>query len=232
MGWGQIVKGLSLQARSLFYWWHGAMQVLGGVWMTHAVYCGGAGGDLYWTVVRDLKTSERFSSKSAQYEVALNFCCFWGNTTDSVLIISHYTSQVKIRFAPALTLFCFLGGSDGKKKIFTCNAGDPGSIPGSERSPGEGNGNPLKYSCMGNSVDRGAWWATIHGVVRVGHNLVTKPSPSLYSQLKNPSLLRPVTRQGIKKAHTSEKTFVFGNPCEVHKHFLLLLEYTCFTMFC
>ena len=46
------------------------------------------------------------------------------------------------------------------------NAGDPGSIPGSERSPGEGNGNPLQYSCLEPSVDRGAWWATVHEVAK------------------------------------------------------------------
>ena len=43
----------------------------------------------------------------------------------------------------------------------TSNAGDPGLIPGSGRSPGEGNSNPLHYSCMGNPMDRGAWWATV-----------------------------------------------------------------------
>ena len=43
------------------------------------------------------------------------------------------------------------------------NAGDPGSTPGSGRSPGEGNGNPLQYSCLENSKDSGAWWATVHG---------------------------------------------------------------------
>ena len=47
-------------------------------------------------------------------------------------------------------------------------------IPGSGRSPGEGNGNPLWYSYLGNSMDRGAWQATVHGVARVGHNLATK----------------------------------------------------------
>ena len=45
-------------------------------------------------------------------------------------------------------------------------AGDLGSIPGSGRSPGEGNGNPLQYSCLGNPMDRGAWWATVHGVAK------------------------------------------------------------------
>ena len=46
------------------------------------------------------------------------------------------------------------------------NAGDPCSIPGLGRSPGEGNGNPLQYSCLKNSMDRGAWWATVHGVTK------------------------------------------------------------------
>ena len=44
----------------------------------------------------------------------------------------------------------------------TCNAGDVGLIPGVGRPPGEGNDNPLQYSCLGNSMDRGAWWATVH----------------------------------------------------------------------
>ena len=47
-------------------------------------------------------------------------------------------------------------------------------IPRSGRSRGEGNGNPLQYSCLENPVDRGAWWATAHGVTRVGHDLATK----------------------------------------------------------
>ena len=53
------------------------------------------------------------------------------------------------------------GGSDGKESA--CNAGDPGLIPGSRRSPGEGNGNPLQYSCLGNPMDREAWWTSVHG---------------------------------------------------------------------
>ena len=48
----------------------------------------------------------------------------------------------------------------------TFNAGDPGSIPGLGRSPGGGHGNPLQYSCVENSTDREAWWATVHGVVQ------------------------------------------------------------------
>ena len=56
----------------------------------------------------------------------------------------------------------FPGGSVVKNS--PANAGDSGSIPGLGRSPGEGNGNPLLYSCLGNPTARGAWWATVHGV--------------------------------------------------------------------
>ena len=51
-------------------------------------------------------------------------------------------------------------------KKSACNAGDPGLIPGSGRFPGEGNGYPLQYSCLENPVDRGAWQATVHGVMK------------------------------------------------------------------
>ena len=58
----------------------------------------------------------------------------------------------------------FPGGSDGKES--PCNAGDEGSIPGSGRSPGEGNGNPLQHSCLENPMDRGAWQTIVHGVTK------------------------------------------------------------------
>ena len=61
-------------------------------------------------------------------------------------------------------LYDFPGGSDGKASAY--NAGDPGSIPGLGGSSGEGNGNPLQYSCLENPMDRGAWWATVHGVAK------------------------------------------------------------------
>ena len=62
-------------------------------------------------------------------------------------------------------------------KESACNAGDLGSIPGLGRFPGEGNGNPLQYSCLENPMDREAWWATFYGVARVEYNLATKPPP-------------------------------------------------------
>ena len=58
----------------------------------------------------------------------------------------------------------FPGGSE--VKVSACNAGDVGSIPGSGRSPGEGNVSPLQYSCLENPMDGGAWWATVHGVAK------------------------------------------------------------------
>ena len=58
----------------------------------------------------------------------------------------------------------FPGGSDSK--VSACNAGDLGSIPGLGKRPGEGNGNPLQYSCLEDSMDREAWWATVHGVTK------------------------------------------------------------------
>ena len=58
----------------------------------------------------------------------------------------------------------FPGGSDSKESA--CNAGDPSSVPELGRSPGERNGYSLQYSCLENSVDRGGWWARVHGTVK------------------------------------------------------------------
>ena len=72
----------------------------------------------------------------------------------------------------------FPGGTVVKKP--PANAGDASSIPGSGRSPGEGNGNPLRYSCLENSTDRGGWWATAHGVAKESdttQQLISKKQP-------------------------------------------------------
>ena len=78
----------------------------------------------------------------------------------SKTIISFMEPREK-RIFLLLRPISFPGGSDGKESA--CNAGDMGLIPGSGRSPGEGNSNPLQYSCPRNPIDRGAWRATIHG---------------------------------------------------------------------
>ena len=66
--------------------------------------------------------------------------------------------------SPLMHIWDFPGGSDSKASA--SNAGDPGSVSGSGRSPGEGNGNPLQYSSLENPIDRGAWSATVHGVTK------------------------------------------------------------------
>ena len=72
------------------------------------------------------------------------------------------------------------GVSDGKESA--CNEGDPGSIPGSGRSPGEENGKPFQYSCLGNLMDSGTWQATVHGIAesetteQLSNNNLTSPS--------------------------------------------------------
>ena len=75
-------------------------------------------------------------------------------------------------------IYGFPGGSDSKES--TCNAGDLDSIAGLGRFPGERNGNPLQYSCLKNSMDREAWWTTVHGVERVGHDLATEQQQQQY----------------------------------------------------
>ena len=87
---------------------------------------------------------------------------------------------------PLSSLKGFPGGSGSKEP--SCNARDRGSIPGSGRSPGEGNGNPLQCSCLENSMDRGAWLATVHGVekgrtrVSEQHFHFLSPCPSRCSE--------------------------------------------------
>ena len=68
-------------------------------------------------------------------------------------------------------------GTAVKKKNPPASAGDTSLIPGLVRSLGGRNGNPLQYSCLGNPMDRGAWWTTVYGITRVGYDLATKTKP-------------------------------------------------------
>ena len=84
--------------------------------------------------------------------------CAWNTIPTSVHII-----LMIFKFSSNVTLLKgFPGDSDSKES--TCNAGDLGLVPGFGRSAGEGNGNPLQYSCLENPMDRGAWWATVDGI--------------------------------------------------------------------
>ena len=82
-------------------------------------------------------------------------------------MVNMFTQNWSSMLTEALFTVGVPDGSVGKEA--TCNAGgtgDTGSIPGLGSSSGEGNGNPLQYSCLGNSTDKGAWWATVHGVAK------------------------------------------------------------------
>jgi len=75
--------------------------------------------------------------------------------------MTPYSPHISI---PAYSFLDFPGGSVVKNP--PANARDPSLIPGLGRSPGDGNGNRLQYSCQGNPMDKGAWWATVHGVTK------------------------------------------------------------------
>ena len=99
----------------------------------------------------------------------------------------------------------FPGGSDSK--VSACNAGDSGSIPGSGRSAGEGNGNSLQYSCLENLTD-GAWLATVHGVAKSQTRLSDFTSPPNNSRIHILSKCIQNTNQGISYSGPIYKTFL------------------------
>ena len=89
----------------------------------------------------------------------------------------------------------FPGGSDGKESA--CNARDPGSLPGSARSPGEGNGNPLQYSCLENPVDRRTWGAIVHGVSKTRlNNFHSQPQLNFASRRMQSVITRKLQIRG------------------------------------
>ena len=97
-------------------------------------------------------------------------------------VIYIVTTEVKgIMVEHSIIKFSLPG--DLVSKESTCHAGQLGLIPGSGRCPGEGNGNPLQYSCLRNAMDRGTWRGTVHRIARVGHDVAAKPSPSHISCL-------------------------------------------------
>ena len=101
---------------------------------------------------------------------------------------------------------------DGSCQESSANAGDVGSIPGSGRSPGEGNSNPLQYSYLGNPADRGAWQAAVHGVAKRGrHVLATKQQQHNAYYMPDLLLVSPFYKEG------KEDTERRRNKCKVTK---------------
>ena len=105
----------------------------------------------------------------------------------------------------------FPGGSDGN--VSARNVGYPGSIPGLGRSLGEGNGNPLQYSCLENSMDGGAWWATVHGIT------------------ESRTQLSDFTTSWWQRAQESSWNVVGSFFSSFHSSVYLLL-FSCFVLFC
>ena len=85
-------------------------------------------------------------------------------STDANLLQTSGETRQRVVFHQLSSQRCFSGGSVVKN--LPANAGDVDSFPGSGRSPGEGNGNPFQYSCLGNLMDWAAWWATVHRVTK------------------------------------------------------------------
>ena len=96
----------------------------------------------------------------------------------------------------------FPGGSVVKN--LPPNAGYRCWIPESGESPGEGMGNPLQYSCLGNPMDRVAWWAIVHGIARVGHDLATNPPPAL-GEMSPLCGLQPLNLELCETKHSFSK---------------------------
>ena len=90
----------------------------------------------------------------------INWGSFW--LYSKLFHILLFQTSLFLWLATSFQILDFPGGSDGKAS--TCNAGGPGLIPRSGRSPGEGTSNPLQYSCLENAMGRGAWRATVHGL--------------------------------------------------------------------
>ena len=89
---------------------------------------------------------------------------FMIKTIQKMSIEGTYLNIVKAIYEKPTANIILNGGSDGKVSVY--DAGDPGLIPGLGRSLGEGNGNPLQCSCLGNPRDGGAWWAAVYGVAQ------------------------------------------------------------------
>ena len=108
-----------------------------------------------------------FSLSSVTFFVRL----FSSSSLSAIRVVSSANLRLLIFLPQSWFQLGFPGGSDGKESA--CRARDQGSIPGLGRFPGEGNGYPLQYSCLGNPMDRGNWLAKSMGSQRVGHDWAT-----------------------------------------------------------
>ena len=134
--------------------WFIVLEIGAGTWKRHRSLTG------KWVVVKLFQAEEAAFVNAQIHEKELwqliHPLCLHSDLLNSLSIHATLLDSSK-------QLLGLLSGSSDRK-VFPCNAGDPGLIPGLERSPGERNGYPLQYSCRGNSMNRGAWWAVVHRV--------------------------------------------------------------------
>ena len=118
----------------------------------------------------------RIISNTSRRSVSVFWLNEWGKAVEGSCVLWFSRFILNSVFSCIFPL-----NSVGKESA--CSAGNLGLILGLGRSPGEGNGNPLQYSCLEKSMDRGTWWTTVHGVVRVQQDLATTPPPPLQSSV-------------------------------------------------
>ena len=114
------------------------------------------------TRVQSLGREDPLEKGMATHSSTLAWKIPWTEKTGRLPSMGSQSPWGQTRLSNFTFTFFHFGGSDSKES--TCSAKDPHSIPGMGRSPGEGNGSPLRYSCLENPIDKGAWWAIVHGV--------------------------------------------------------------------
>ena len=123
----------------------------------------------YWFIISCIISSQPIPQAEVFYidGTKNTIASFWSLKEYKVFYTKFHSAQQNELYA-LIQVICLhphpINGSHGKASA--CNAGDSGSIPGSGRSPGEGNGNPLQHSCLENPMDGGAWQATVRGVAK------------------------------------------------------------------
>ena len=148
--------------------------------------------------------------------------CYWAAGPPYRLWIFSFVLH-HFSLLSSFSSYGFLGGSEGKESA--CNSGDPDLIPGSGRSPEEGKGYPLQYSCLENLMDRGAWQATVHGVAKSQDDWAINNVHFHFSHL---ALIPhgPVLAHGIT-VHSG----IFSSPWFLKKFFLAAWSLLCSAWF-
>ena len=164
-------------------------------------------------VIEELRFQEVTGQESQFLNVAqLNDCrtCDLPFTICKSCFLSYKVRMARVDWV--LTVWGYSGGSDSDGSA--CNVGDPGSFPGSVRSPGEENGNPFQYSCLENSMDRGVWQAAVHrGYKKLDMTEQLTHSPAVSQQCAKLLIWIPSSQNPLKEFILFEKRWWWGTYC-------------------